>query len=371
MTKPSKKTTRKSKTWTWVKKQLQDFFRITPHIILGTGTSCAVDIGFGMTALMENLLHGVEPSTLDPESAAQWEKVKKSLENNEDIEHSLDFAEAPALRERILEITGTSIAELDQKYASRICRKLSEWPAMAIVKQFVEGLSRSEHHGLNVITTNYDLLFEYACFAQGIPCLDGFCGNVIKKEDWPASQRIIRCPTKAGNNKRKGPKTEICSHVNLYKVHGSINWFFLNEEVVSVDMWITKPPPDVERVIITPGSSKYETIQNFRKELESAADKSVELAKGFLFLGYGMNDSHIERYIRREITQRRKPALFITRDLNDRMRSFAEQNSSVWIVCGQDDPNAGTRIFNNKLDGWLQLNGKHLWNFSEFAERMI
>lgn len=371
MTKPSKITTGKTKTLTWVKKQLQDFFRITPHIILGTGTSCAVDVGFGMNALMDNLIKYVEPSTLDSDSAAQWEKVKESLANNVDIEHSLDFATAPVLREKILQITGTSIAELDQKYATDICRRRVVWPAIAIIKKCFEGLSRSDRHELNVITTNYDLLFEYACFAEGIPCLDGFCGSVVKKADRSVAQRIMRCPTGVVRNKRKSSRERISPHVNLHKVHGSINSFFINDEVVSVDMWIAKPPQDVERVIITPGSSKYERIQNYRKELEADADNSIESAKGFLFLGYGMNDTDIERYIIKAIKTRGTPALFITRDLNERIQRFAEKNSSVWIVCGQDNPNDGTRIFNNKLDGWLKIKGKQLWQFSEFAKKMI
>ena len=371
MTRSSKKIA--VKDLAWAKKQFQDFFRITtPHIILGTGTSCAVDVGFGMVALMDKLLQSMASITLDKKSLLQWAKVKKSLAHNVDIEHSLDFALTPTLRENILRITGKSVAELDQKYAGPICRRQKEWPAMAIIEKIVKGLSNSDHQELNVITTNYDLLFEYACAAYGVTCLDGFCGNVIKKEDWSASQRIVCQPEAVRNSRGKmKKKVAILPHIRLYKVHGSLNRFLVNDEVVSVDMWIGDAPVDVERVIITPGSSKYEKIQKYRKELESKADESVGAANSFLFLGYGMNDVHIEQYIKQRIHRDRKPAVFITRDLNERMENFAKQNDTVWIVCGLEDPNAGSRIFNNQLGGWLHVTGKRLWEFPQFAKQIM
>ena len=84
-----------------------------------------------------------------------------------------------------------------------------------------------------------------------------------------------------------------------------------------------------------------------------------------------MNDAHIEQYIKQRIQKDRKPAVFITRDLNERMENFAKQNDTVWIVCGLDDPNEGSRIFNNQLGGWLCVTGKRLWEFSQFAKQIM
>lgn len=367
----SKKSVSKTKNLTWVKKQLQEFFRTTPHIILGTGTSCAVDVGFGMTALKDNLLRCIEPSMMDKKSVAQWKKVKNALARNVDIEHALDYAVTPELREKILQITGASIAELDQKYAARICRGQVLWPAIAIIKKFMGGLEGSHQHELNVITTNYDLLFEYACVAQGITFIDGFCGSIVKKGNWPASQQMICQHQKVIRNKSPNRQEAIPPHVKLYKIHGSLNRFVMNDEVVSVDMWIKNPPADIERVIITPGSSKYEKIQKYRQELQAKADVSVASANGFLFLGYGMNDMDVEQYIKRRITKYNKPAVFVTMELNDRLYEFAKQNHRVWLCCGQDNPHLGSRIFNTQLGGWLQMPGKLLWDFAQFAEQMI
>ncbi len=359
------------KDFVWAKKQLQTFFQVTPHVVLGTGTSCAVDAGFGMEALRDVLFSSIKKESLDKKSARQWARVAKALGKGFDVEHSLDFATTDKLRELILIETGASIASLDQKFAAPICKREREWPAMTIINKIISGLSISDSNALNVITTNYDLLFEYACAAYDIKCIDGFCGSVIKNEDWAASLQTVCHKTKVVRNKRENVKNEFLRHVRLYKVHGSLNRFFVNNEVVEVDMWISNAPVDVERVIITPGSSKYEKIQKYRRELQAKADESVKSAHGFLFLGYGMNDVHIERYIKQRIQKDRKPAVFITRNLNARMEDFAKQNDNVWIVCGLEDPNSGSRIFNNQLGGWLHVAGKRLWEFSLFAKQIM
>lgn len=355
----------------WVKKQLQAFFRVTPHVILGTGTSCAVDVGFGMEALRDVLFSKIKAESLDKRSACQWARVAKALKNGVDVEHSLDFATTGKLRELILKETGASVAVLDQKFSASICKREMEWPAMAIINKIICGLSVSDHNALNVITTNYDLLFEYACAALDVKCIDGFCGSVIKREDWAASLQTVCHKTNVVRNGRDKAKNELQRHVRLYKVHGSLNRFFVNNEVVGVDMWIGAAPADVERVIITPGLSKYEKIQKYRKELQAKADKSVESANGFLFLGYGMNDAHIEQYIVRKIHKERKRAVCVTRDLNARIEAFAKQNESVWVVCGLENPNEGTRIYNSQLGGWLPIQGSKLWEFSEFAKQIM
>lgn len=355
----------------WAKKQLQEFFKVTPHVILGTGTSCAVDAGFGMGALRDALFTKIEVESLDKKSAFQWAKVQKALADGFDVEHSLDFATTARLRELILKETGYSVALLDQKFAASICKREIEWPAMAIINKIISGLSISDHNALNVITTNYDLLFEYACAAYNIKCVDGFCGGVIRSEDWTVSLQTVSHKTRVVRNRRDKVKSENLRHVRLYKVHGSLNRFFINSEVVEVDMWIANAPADVERVIITPGSSKYEKIQMYRRELQAKADESVESANSFLFLGYGMNDAHIEQYIVQKIRRDRRPAVFITRDLNGRIESFAKQNDGVWIVCGLEHPDEGTRIFNNQLGGWLLITGEELWEFSQFAKEIM
>lgn len=353
------------------KRQLQEFFKVTPHVILGTGTSCAVDVGFGMGALKDALFTKIKVESLDKKSACQWARVAKALEKGVDVEHSLDLATTDKLRELILKETGAFVALLDQKYAASICKREWEWPAMAIINKIISGLSISDYNALNVITTNYDLLFEYACAAYDIKCIDGFCGSVIKNEDWTASLQTVCHRTKVVRNKRANMKNGFLPHVRLHKVHGSLNRFFINNEVVGVDMWISATPTDVERVIITPGSSKYEKIQKYRRELQAKADESVDSAKCFLFLGYGMNDAHIEQYIVQKIRKDRKPAVFITRDLNDRIEDFAKQNDGVWIVCGLKNPDSGTRIYNNQLGGWLLIPGKKLWEFSQFAKEIM
>lgn len=354
-----------------LKDVVADFFSVTPHVVLGTGTSCAVDVGFGMGKLQEALLSGVDERALHKDSVRQWRHVKAELAKGKDLETALNAASTPELQQVILKVTYNTVAGYDQKYSAEICLGKVEWPAMAILKKIYKGLSAADDYGMSVITTNYDLLIEYACAANGIKCVDGFCGGVIRGRDWDAVQRGLKHPVEIFTGKKRQIKWESNRHVQLYKVHGSLNWFMLNGSVIENDIWVHSGVPGLERVMITPGLAKYRKMQDFRKELQSDTDKEVDRAKRFLFLGYGMNDAHIERYIVKRVEDEMLPTLIITRDLNVRVDKFACGNKCVMVFCGMKNPDNGTRVFCPQLGGWQEIPGKRLWDFSEFSKQLM
>lgn len=354
-----------------MRKDLREFFSSAPLIILGTGTSCAVDVGFGMGALQDALQKGVPGGGLMKSSVFQWRKVLSELKKGTDLEKSLNSAESEELQERILRITSDSVAMLDQRYATDICLGRKSWPAMAIVKKVFKGLSSTDKYTLEVITTNYDLLFEYACAANKIPCVDGYCGGVVRHRDWNATLQSLRHKVPKVAGKKKAAEFVVRKHVQLYKVHGSLNWFMVDGDVVENDMWIDKSDIGVDRVMITPGLTKYKKMQDFRNELQSDTDLAVNRARNFLFLGYGMNDAHIERYIVKRIKDESLPALIITREWNSRIDDLARKNSCVTVVCGMANPADGTRVFSPRYKDWQEIPGMCLWDFSEFAKQMM
>ena len=354
-----------------MRKDLSEFFSSAPHIILGTGTSCAVDVGFGMGALQNALQKGISERELKKSSVTQWRKVLSELKKGTDLENSLNAAESEELQKRILQITCDSVANLDQRYATDICLGRKSWPAMAIVKKVFNGLSSTDKYTLEVITTNYDLLFEYACAANKIPCVDGYCGGVVRHRDWNATLQSLRHRIQKVVRKKNVDEFVLREHIQLYKVHGSLNWFMVGGDVVENDMWIDKSDVGVDRVMITPGLAKYKKMQDFRKELQSDTDMAVNRARKFLFLGYGMNDAHVERYIVKRIKDESLPALIVTREWNRRIDDLARKNSCVTVVCGMANPADGTRVFSPRYKDWQEIPGKCLWDFSEFAKQMM
>lgn len=354
-----------------LRKDLREFFSSAPLIILGTGTSCAVDVGFGMGALQNALQKGISERGLTKSSVFQWRKVLAELKKGNDLENSLNAAASEELRDWILRITCDSVVALDQRYAADICLGRKSWPAMAIVKKVFKGLSSTDKYTLEVITTNYDLLFEYACAANKIPCVDGYCGGVLRHRDWNATLQSLKHKVQKVAGKKKVEEFVVRKHVQLYKVHGSLNWFMVGGDVVENDMWIDKSDIGVDRVMITPGLAKYKKMQDFRNELQSDTDMAVNRARNFLFLGYGMNDAHIERYIVKRIKDESLPALIITREWNSRIDDLARKNSCVTVVCGMANPADGTRVFSPRYKDWQEIPGMCLWDFSEFAKQIM
>ena len=161
-------------------------------------------------------------------------------------------------------------------------------------------------------------------------------------------------------------------HVCLYKVYGSLNYFFHRDAVIENNAWMWYPPDYAERVMITPGLSKYQTLQKYRQELLQSADAAIDRATHFLFLGYGFNDSHLEEYIKRKLIAQACNGLIITRDSNPRIESLLKEANNLWLVCKLADKGSnGSRIYNKQYSDWLMLPHKNIWDIREFMKQCV
>ena len=127
-----------------------------------------------------------------------------------------------------------------------------------------------------------------------------------------------------------------------------------------------------DRVMITPGLSKHEMLQNYRQELLKPADEAIDKSHRFLFLGYGFNDSHLETYIKQKLVTQACRGLIVTRDSNPRIESLLQQAQNLWLVCKtQEDGVDGTRIYNKQYADWLTLPTKRLWDVETFTTQIL
>lgn len=350
-------------------KAIRDFFRDTPFVVFGTGMSCALDPRFGMPALRDELSCSVVPESCSPEQEQQWMNVMESLQNGSDLETALNNVSDMTLLEKITSATARYVSTIDRVYALKITGGEVQWPATAFFKRLVDTLPEG---ALHVLTPNYDTLFEHACDAEGIHYTSGFFGGLMRKMDWQAVQQSIFLPQQVRQGNRLKTIGKPRKHVRLYKVHGSLNLFHHLDEVVENNAWMWNPPAFASRVIITPGLSKYETLQNYRQELLNSADKAIEKANRFLFLGYGFNDAHLERYIKRKLISQACKGLIVTRDSNSRIEDLLTQAENLWLVCKQQgDDSDGTRIFNKQHSGWLELPTKAYWDIVTFTREIL
>jgi len=350
---------------------LRSFFREKPFLFFGTGMSCALDVRFGMDALKTALIEQVRSRLSAEAPRVEWAGVEEALQKGSDLESALNAVSDQNLLKIITEITGTFIASIDREYAYRIAEGVVEWPATRFLKKLVDTLPEGDRV-LHALTPNYDMLFEYACDSVGIPYTNGFSGGVERKLDWDSVERALLEPERVFQGKRIKVIYKYQKHVRLYKVHGSLNYFFHRNAVIENNAWMWNPPDFAQRVMITPGLSKYEMLQCYRQELLQRADSAINKETHFLFLGYGFNDNHLEEYIKRKLITQECNGLIITRDCNPRIESLLEEATNLWAVCKLKDANLeGTRVFNRRYSNWLSLPNKKLWDIREFTTQIF
>ena len=95
---------------------LRSFFRGKPFLVFGTGTSCALDAQFGMSALRDALEAGIRQKTLTGTQESAWKTVITALSDGASLETALDSVNDQGLVALLTEITGSFIAALDRRF---------------------------------------------------------------------------------------------------------------------------------------------------------------------------------------------------------------------------------------------------------------
>jgi hypothetical protein len=269
---------------------------------------------------------------------------------------------------RSVNLTAECVTKVDCEYASDLLSGKCIWPAEKVFQCLFN--ARTSGQSLHVATPNYDLLAEYALTKMNIPYLTGFVGGHCRQNDWKKAQRsvVVRTTKKSGNRVKASFYIE--PHIRLYKPHGSLNTFELDNNIVECDAWCAQPPEGISRFMVTPGSSKFEKLHENSNSLDTYR-AAVREHTAFLFLGFGFNDKHLVNDSFREKLQTQQcAALVITRDCNKQTLEWANKSPNMWIVCKQEN-NEFTRIYNAQYQDWLHLNDETLWHFDQFAERIL
>ena len=189
--------------------------------------------------------------------------------------------------------------------------------------------------------------------------------------DWVQAERQMTYAEKIPAGRSKVTRiTRFHKHLRLYKVHGSLNTYFYNNQVVETDSW-AETPDHIMRLMITPGASKYEKLHNYRDALLGEYDKAVKSHSSFLFLGFGFNDNQlVNNAIYEKLKKEASPALIITRSSNPRIDSILKESKNTWLVC-KHPGNDSTRIVNYMYQNCLDIEDQQLWKFDKFAQEIM
>ncbi len=216
--------------------------------------------------------------------------------------------------------------------------------------------------GVSVITTNYDRLIEIASEEAGLGVdtlfVGQFAGHLNEQESRLSFIRDVILKGKIAQYRYR-------PRVNVFKPHGSLDWYYREGKPVSYAGDLPLP-----RLIITPGLNK------FRNGYESPFDRHRERANGaidkasrFLILGYGFNDDHLETHLTPRI-RGGVPTLLLTYALSENALKLAQEHANITAIQrGSSAGKEGSSVFINKMEHFLP--GLALWDLAAFISEVL
>ena len=309
---------------------LMELFRNNRRWLLffGTGTSCALDGDFGMAALAEYLR---ERLSGEPD----WASVEQELKANASLEQALETISGQISRETeslFRKEIGDFVAEVDRRHRNKVLLGKDTWIGSSLLKALADPLPRLNPR-LSVVTSNYDMLIEYACSALGLRWTTGFARGLVRSWDWEAAQdRLIkRQVDRTGSRSKQYYVPQ--PRVELFKVHGSINRFKQDGREIECDLWAKEPPDGIDRDIAVPGTLKHKHSSNDTTDMRGYVSRAERDAQAFLMAGYGFGDEHLHVPILERVRREKCPLVVLTLDLSDEtITELRKDAAPVWIL---------------------------------------
>lgn len=274
-----------------------------PLMLIGSGASAP----YGLPTMGELGRHLL--LTLGPHNSSNpdWQRFEKNIHDNMGLEEALtDVVLASDIIEDIRKATWELVSKKDIEVFYKVLFNEIQLPLAKLIKHFYQ----THPQNVNIVTTNYDRLIEYACDSLRLPISTGFYGHYIKHYFGKfASQKIV----------------------NLVKVHGSLD-FFKDPHDVSFSLPMqTSIPNGLKPEIITPGISKYQAVlKGTPRLLLNECDSLVNGASSYLCIGYGFNDEQIQEEIISNIRDG-KPIVVVTMEVSDKAAHLLANNAAHFI----------------------------------------
>jgi SIR2-like domain len=340
---------------------LQDFIKKRPLIIVGSGLSISMGIP-GMGKLLDHLEEKL-PTILEEKENIEWSESLELIRELGFEEGLLKKNISSNLLLHIIEETAKLIEIYDNEFHEKLhTLSVLDYPFAKLLNHLLISLPPDKPN-IDVITTNYDHLVEYACDLIQCDCCTGFKGGKLQffKPD-NLKENLFR-RVKTTQKKKSGFEYRMTSKVRLLKPHGSLNWQKINEQTIHSHKLIKNS----NRVIITPGSTKFEAsltdyVMNSHREL---ANECLRNTESVIILGYGFNDSHLQTVL----TERLKEGLdclILTRTLSENAKKLIQ--SCNQIIALEHSVNLETNWYFNGEDGVWE---EPIWDLAHFVKRVI
>ena len=336
-----------------VVKHGQECIKKTPLILLGSGASAAYGIP-GMWPLGEKLSEAPLPPTLDDKEIASWNRFLDVLPKT-NLEQALtEVPLSTRLTRHVVETTWDYLNEFDLAVFEKVC---FDRQYLALTKLF-RFLFQSTVKEINVVTPNYDRLAEYAANANGYSAYTGFSFGMIAQRAAGSVPRVFEGAAQART-------------VNVWKVHGSFGWFSDLSGVIVAVPPMHKRPAGMDPIIITPGIEKYQRTHDepFRTIMH-CADRSMLSATGFLCIGYGFNDRHLQTQLVERCQNDASPLVLLTQKISDPAHELLKSGKCRQYLALEQNGNA-TKIYCNEIPNGTEIPESNFWMLDGFLKLIM
>lgn len=314
-----------------------------PVVVLGSGASAQYGIG-GMGALKDHLLASIKPADANENGA--WILFSTELAKTGDLEMALYNVRLPsALEAQVVSSTRDMVLRDDLTVFQNLVQGKVEFALSALLKY----LLRTTHLKIQVVTTNYDRIAEYACDVANATFDTGFRGGYLQA-------------FQPGDDLKFGGKV-----VEILKVHGSLDWFIdEHQSVIALPDYI-KAPKSYSPLLVTPGTGKYfVTHEEPFRTIITRSDAAFASARSALCVGYGFNDRHIQPKLTNRVLKEKVPIVILARELTPRTKEFLDQCKHPNYLALEMSGN-GSRAFCSDHPAGVDL-PEPIWDFGNFVE---
>jgi hypothetical protein len=268
---------------------------------LGAGSSCALGIpAIGpLTSEVEKSLTGALASNFKVIKQDLESTFKDKIINIEDILNQIRRVReitGEKKEKKYLDIDGESAKKLDVEICKQIYRVIIEKEMLAKLdstKRFLAWLSlQNRDSSKEIFTTNYDLILEKSLEETNIPYFDGFVGS---HEPFFWQESIDKFVLKSDVTQ---------NWLRLWKIHGSLSWFWKKNEktnshkVIRIGK-VDKIDDEKNELVIYPSKDKYDSSrkQPFVAYFDRLKNYLLNGELLFIFTGYSFSDQHINEII--------------------------------------------------------------------------
>lgn len=324
----------------------------TPVIVLGSGASLAHGIP-GMGALATHL-RASPPTIMTSAESIEWARFEALLDGG-GLEVALSQAQLTEVQtDHIVQLTRDLLLPFDRKVLSDLLADRRLLPLTRLYRY----LFTSVHKTIDVVTSNYDRLAEYASDAGEFACFNGFGYGYFSGRMTDSRTRICQ-------------DGQAARTVCVWKVHGSIDWFKPGAGAVISIPACDEVPIGYSPVMITPGIEKYRRAfhEPFRT-IVGCSDHAMEHARSFLCVGFGFNDEHLQTKLVERCESSSTPIVVVTRSLTPAAKTFLLSGRCRQFLA-VEECSTGTRMYTHDDLGGVELPGLTLWKLDSFLDTAI